>query len=583
MAIQLGSAYGKVSLDVNGLLTGVAKGKLGLQSLVTAGQQVSSGLKNLGNSMTIGLTLPIAALGVASIKMASDMVETKSKVKVVFEEMSDAVMKWSVGSAKSMHLSQQEALEAASTFGMLFRSMKVGIPDAEKMSTTLVQLAGDLGSVNNIDASIVLQKLRSGIVGETEAVRDLGIDLRATRVEAKAMEMGFQKVNGQFEQGALIAARYALIMEDTKLAQGDIALTGGNLAGQLQEMNAQWKDALRMLGENLLPVALQLVTQLNKMLEAFNKMSPAQQQMTLKFAGLLALAGPLLSFLGTLVGIFTNIVFFAAQLSGMGVSFAGIGTVITGTLIPAVGALLTALLPVIAILGGLVLWVGILYLAWKANFLGMRDNMAMFVNVVRNLMHALVSYLHGDVPGALDALQKAFDAFGERVNAVFLKIFGIKDAWGTFLAFVRNTLITVSNYISSAFTRDWSPLGKAIVYGIANGMLLGLPALLQVALNVANAALTQIKKALGISSPSKEFAKLGRYSAQGFQIGLAQAMSPEDIARSISKPVNQMMNSQQQNINLNFASGLTVRDVQGMIAVNNEQLMGALNRAMGMG
>ena len=584
MAIQLGSAYGKVSLDVSGLTNGVAKAKASLTGLTGMSKSIASGFNNIGNAMTVGVTLPLLAVGTASIKMASDMVETQSKVKVVFGSMSDSVMKWSQNSAKSMQLSRQEALEAASTFGNLFIAMKVGQGDAVKMSTTLVQLASDLGSMNDIDPSIVLQKLKSGIVGETEAVRDLGIDLRAVAVESKAVEMGFEKVNGQFTQGQLIAARYAIIMEQTKVAQGDVARTGGNLAGQLREMNAQWKDALTMLGTNLLPTALKLVTALNSLLEKFNQLSSAGQKAVIDLAGFLIILGPLakaISFITTAVSTISGLM---GSIGGVSISLAGVGAGISAAG-AAIAAAAVPILAIVAVLVVLALAMSVVYLAWRNNWLHMRDITQTATANMKLYWSAFKAFLRGDTDEATGYLLKAWK------NAMDLleKIIGteamnrLRQAWTSFTSWIGSVLGNIRNFIVNVFSgTNWGQLGQAIVTGIAKGMSGALPALLTTAYNVAMAALAQIKKALGISSPSKAFMALGMYSAQGYQQGLAQAMAGDSIARSMTKPMSQFASSQQQNITMQFASGLTIQQVQGMINSNSENLLNQINRAMGV-
>jgi hypothetical protein len=609
MAINLGSAYGKVSLDVKGLLTGVASAKSGINSLHESAVKLGAQMKDVGQKMTIGLTLPILALGAASIKMASDMVETKSKVKVVFGEMTDDVMKWSEGSSKSMQLSQQEALEAAATFGNLFVAMKIGKQDAAEMSTVLVQLAADLGSINNIDPSVVLVKLKSGIVGETEAVRDLGIDLRMIVVEAKAAEMGFKELNGQFSQGDLIAARYAIILEQTKVAQGDIARTGGELAGQMRTLNAQWKDALAILGQNLLPIALKFVTMLNNMLEAFNKMSPFQQKVIIGFLALVAIIGPLLIVFGTLLpmihlttrsinplsgGIF-GLVFSLVKLLAvlsivvkvlafLGVSTGPVGAGILGlnaAVVGVGGSILAALAPVLFLLltiAGVIAWWAV---AWKINLFYIRDTVASTVRIIKALWGALTAFLRGDTEEAMEFLQAAFDAFGEHVNLIFMKVFGIKDAWAKFFDFMRDALGKTVSFIVKTFTNmDWSLVGKSILSGIANGMLLGLPTLLITAGRVATSVLAEIKKSLGISSPSTEAMKLGAFTAQGFMLGM-QTMNPDDIARSLTRPITNNSNSQNQTIVQNFSTGLSLKQVRAMIDTKVDALANELINNLG--
>ena len=73
MAIQLGSAYGKVELDASGVQRGVSTATSSLQKLAVIGEKVGEVLKSVGTKLTIGLTIPILAMGAASIKGASDL------------------------------------------------------------------------------------------------------------------------------------------------------------------------------------------------------------------------------------------------------------------------------------------------------------------------------------------------------------------------------------------------------------------------------------------------------------------------------------------------------------------------------
>src|SRR5919109_51244 len=65
-------------------------------------QKIGGSITSLGQKATVGLTLPIVALGATAISAASDLDETKNKVNVVFGEMSDAVLKWSETSATAL-------------------------------------------------------------------------------------------------------------------------------------------------------------------------------------------------------------------------------------------------------------------------------------------------------------------------------------------------------------------------------------------------------------------------------------------------------------------------------------------------
>ena len=584
MAIQLGSAYGKIALDVAGLLSGVKKGKEGLLSLANVGQQVGGAMKNIGNMMTLGLTLPIVAMGAASIKAASDFEETKNKAVVVFGEMADSVVANANKAATALGVSKTQYLDYASSIGAALTAGGMGIKQSSELAEQAVKHFADLASFHNARVEDVALAWQSAIRGQYEPIQRFFPFITDSYLKTYGIANGLVAENTKTltaNQRAIILNAIAL---DNELnpAMNDFAETSGGLANQGRILKAQWQDALVLLGQNLLPVALKVVHTFNGMLEAFNNLSPAQQKIILGFLGLVAIAGPLLSFLGTVVTITSGIAGLAGTLSGLGISVGAIGATITGVAVPAVVALGAALLPILVILAAVILAVGIFTLVWKSNFLFIRDATNTTVSVIKNLWKALTAFLRGDTESATEFLKAAFDAFGEHINKVFQKVFGIRDAWGRFLEFMRTALGNVVSYISNVFTKtNWSQLGKYITFGIANGMLLGIPSLILAATKAAEAALAAIKKKLGITSPSKAFQQLGMYSAQGYQLGLARAMSAEDLAQTMARPVQSMSNSQQQNITMQFANGLTIRQVQGLIAENNDALIGQLNRALG--
>jgi len=81
----------------------------------------------------------------------------------------------------------------------------------------------------------------------------------------------------------------------------------------------------------------------------------------------------------------------------------------------------------------------------------------------------------------------------------------------------KQKMVDLSNNIKNI---DWTSVGMAIVDGMIKGIKQKAAELAQIAAETALAALQAAKDALGIASPSKEFAKLGMYSDIGFANGL---------------------------------------------------------------
>lgn len=584
MAIQLGSAYGKITLDVNGFMNGVNKAKGGMSQLMAAGEKLANGLNKVGNAMTVGITLPLAAIGAASIKAASDFEETKNKAVVVFGEMADSVVRNADRSATALGIGKTAYLDYASSIAAALKAGGMGVQESAALAEQAVQHFADLASFHNAQVQDVALAWQSAIRGQYEPIQKYFPYITNEYLKTYGIANGLIDENTTTltaNQRAIILNAIAL-NEQLNPAMNDFAETSDGLANQTRILKAQWQDALVLLGQNFLPVALQVVQALNSLLEKMNALSPVQQKMVLGFAGLLAITGPVLKLISTIITLVTSLSGLSGTLGGLGISFSGIGAAL-GTIGTAAAAALTPLLVIVAVIAAVAAQLSIFVLAWRNNFLNVRDAGVAAAAFIRNAWRALMAFLQGDTESAMEYMRAAFQALADHVRNVLGEgiVDNARQAWANFTSWIGSVLGNIRNYIARTFTgTDWSQLGRAITYGIANGLLLGLPNLLAMATRIATSLLTTIKRSLGISSPSKAFMALGLASAQGYQLGLARAMSPEDIARSVTRPVNQLAASSQQNITMNFASGLTTRDVSGMIQQNNDILIAQLNRAM---
>lgn len=237
----------------------------------------------------VGVAVAAAFAGKA-IKAASDLNETLAKTSVVFGENADEVKAWAKTSSQSFGLSENAAASAAATYGNLFVSLGIASDESTEMSKRLVELAGDLASFNNVDPTEALDALRSGLVGETEPLKRFGVNMNEATLKAQAMKMGLIDTTKQaLDPATKAAAAYALILEQTKTAQGDFARTSDGMANQMRILNAEWENAQAGLGQALLPVATEAVGVLVAMLEAFNKL-PAPVKSTTVVVGLLGAA-----------------------------------------------------------------------------------------------------------------------------------------------------------------------------------------------------------------------------------------------------------------------------------------------------
>ena len=200
-------------------------------------------------------TFGAAALGARKLAMASSaLTEAQNKVNEVYGGPgARRIIEWAEDAADRLGQTRVEATQAIGTFGNLFTSLEIGRKPAEDMSLKLVQLAADLASFNDVDPTVALDKLQSGLVGEVRPLRQFGVALNETLVEAKAFELGFEQLNGEFTEGEKVLARYELIMEKTTNSQGDFERTSGDLANANRRMKALWSELAVIAGSKLEP------------------------------------------------------------------------------------------------------------------------------------------------------------------------------------------------------------------------------------------------------------------------------------------------------------------------------------------
>ncbi len=209
---------------------------------------------------------------------ASALNETMSKSAIVFGQAAAQVEQFGNRAAVSLGMSEQQAVEAAASIGNLFLGAGIAREEAARLSTSLVQLAGDLASFNNISSDEALQKLRSGLVGEAEPLRTLGVLLSESAVQARALSMGLAANAADLTEAQKVQARYALIMEQTTTAQGDFARTADGAANAGRKLDAQMADLSASFGALTLPIRTGVITALSDLLRSQEDMRASQQR-----------------------------------------------------------------------------------------------------------------------------------------------------------------------------------------------------------------------------------------------------------------------------------------------------------------
>ena len=225
-------------------------------------------LGNLANSVmsAVGAYMSFQAI-VGTVKSAidyaSDLVEVQNVVDVTFQDSADIINDWSKTTLDAFGMSELAAKQYSGTMGAMLKSMGNTGAAVDEMSINLTQLAGDLASFYNLDTDVAFEKIRSGISGETEPLKQLGINMSVANLNAYALSQGLTVTYDKMDSASQAVLRYNYLMSVTADAQGDFARTQDSFANQVRLLQGSWEAFTGSLATNVIPILTFVVSSLN--------------------------------------------------------------------------------------------------------------------------------------------------------------------------------------------------------------------------------------------------------------------------------------------------------------------------------
>lgn len=279
----------KITADIDGVKKGLEEGAKGFDkfekeasgSFDNAGKQalnfgdilkaniisgaVISGFKALAGAIGSALS-GLKDFARQGIENASNLQEVQNVVDTTFGDGAAAIEAFAKSAATSFGMSELSAKQFTGTMGAMLKSTGLSSDAVLDMSQSLTGLAGDIASFYNLDPETAFEKLRSGISGETEPLKQLGINMSVVNLEAYALSQGITQTYKEMTQAEQTALRYNYILQATADAQGDFAKTSDSYANQQRIMQLNMENLATSIGSKLLPAANGLTTAFNALL-----------------------------------------------------------------------------------------------------------------------------------------------------------------------------------------------------------------------------------------------------------------------------------------------------------------------------
>ena len=274
MAKSDGSVIIDTRMNTSGFHTGVANIRRGFDGL-------GSAIGKLGKVMAgVFAVKQLIQFGKEAVALGSDLSEVQNVVDVTFENLSGEINEFASNAIEQFGLSETAAKQYTSTMGAMLKSMGFTTRQAADMSMTMTGLAADMASFYNLNAEDAFYKIRAGISGETEPLKQLGINLNVANLEQYALAQGITKSYNAMTQQEQALLRYNYLLSVTADAQGDFARTSDSWANQTRILSERFKALKATIGQGLINVFLPVVKVINGLLAKLATLANAFKSFT---------------------------------------------------------------------------------------------------------------------------------------------------------------------------------------------------------------------------------------------------------------------------------------------------------------
>lgn len=258
----------KVAQTTISVITKIANNIKKVVSVVGgAVNNIKSKFNIFNSTLASGLSLAaLTALSKKCLELSSDLVEVQNVVDTTFGKSSNIINEFAESALNNFGLTELQAKKYVSTLGAIAKASGESEDATLKMSTNLTKLTADVASFFNYDYDTAFNKIRSGLTGETEPLKDLGVVMTVANLEQYRLAQGIQTSYSAMSSAEQMALRYNYIMQALTDTQGDFNKTQASWANQLRVLQGQAQQLGAILGNLLQKVLYPVLTVVNAIL-----------------------------------------------------------------------------------------------------------------------------------------------------------------------------------------------------------------------------------------------------------------------------------------------------------------------------
>ena len=221
-------------------------------------------------------------VGMYSTQTALEVAASMNQIKRQMGESSQSFLKWVNDNANAMNMGVGEATNYGAVYSNLFSGF---IKDTNKLSAytaKMLQTSAVVAEGSGRTITDVMERIRSGLLGNTEAIEDLGINVGVAMIESTeafkkfANGQSWQQLDYQTQQQIRLMA----ILEQATAKYGNTLSNSVN--GSISLFKSLMKDSALNLGNAMLPI-------INAIMPVLNSFAMVLKNVTAKLAEFIAL------------------------------------------------------------------------------------------------------------------------------------------------------------------------------------------------------------------------------------------------------------------------------------------------------
>ena len=281
----------KYETSLGNLLTVTAQTRNGLTRFSTTLKQVNKQAQSstsIFKAMTSGIsgaalqfqivwsTIRGIATGLGSFAMqGAEYYESLNLFATTLADKAQEAMDWVNMFSDALYLDPSNVMQYMGTFDSLIKGLGVGEDNAYLMSQQLTQLTYDLASFKNLDFETAFQKLQSGISGEIEPLRNVGVALSEATLQELAYSLGIEKSVSAMSEAEKAQLRYIQIMRSSSDWQADMGKTLMSPANAIRVVKEQFGLLARAIGNVFIPILMMAIPYVMVITEALTNLANA--------------------------------------------------------------------------------------------------------------------------------------------------------------------------------------------------------------------------------------------------------------------------------------------------------------------